>query len=288
MGKFREVVSRVWAIPYVKHPVLGVLLVVLLLFVVFVGLSLFTRHGREYSSPDFCGMQIQEARLLAHQEDINLVVTDSSWVLNHRPGEVLEQTPAAGSKVKRGRRIFLIIKSLFPPKVEAPDLRNQPIRQAIMFLEKKKLQVGTLTFPTFGDTDDNVCGQLWNGVVLQPGTLIPEGSLVDLEVESMQENKQTMVPELRNHTLQKVRSLLAQNLLNIGKIEFDHRVKTLEDSLSAVVYRSYPRSGGSLTLPVGTKVDVWLTTNANRAQLEVTGAASATAPIQQNETRREQ
>ncbi len=264
MGNFRDLMTRLWSVPYLKHPVLGILSIILLLVFTFVGLSIFTRHGREFPTPNFCEIHIEEAREIASKNGFNLVISDSIWIASLRPGEVLDQTPSAGCMIKRGRRIFLTIKSFFPPTVQAPDLRKQPIRQATMTLRENHLEIGELTFPTYGETYDNVRQQFWKGEVLEPGTLIPEGSYIDLALESTQDDMHVIIPAVAGMKLRDARFRLAESLLNVGKIEFDKTVKTLADSLAAQIYSTYPRTGSNTMLPVGAKVDLWLTKNASR------------------------
>ena len=45
MSKFTRLLRSIWRIPYVHHPLIALLLLVVLVFGAFLSLSIFTRHG---------------------------------------------------------------------------------------------------------------------------------------------------------------------------------------------------------------------------------------------------
>ena len=123
----------------------GVFLVVFGVLLTFYSLGLFTRHGDEFPVPDFCAQPLAKAYQLAEKYHLELVLTDSSYVVTQRPGTVLQQQPAAGEKVKRGRHIFLSINACAPMRVSAPNLVGETLRQALILLDQSGLQCGELS-----------------------------------------------------------------------------------------------------------------------------------------------
>ena len=250
--------------PYIKHPVAAVVGGLLLIFLAFLSLSLFTRHGSEFRMPELRGMTLQEATALAKEKGLRIVVEDSSYVITRRPSEVLEQVPRPDAHVKRGRRVFLSINAQQPQMVEVPNLEGETIRQALVELERAGLVVGKLLFaPDFAL--NSVLKQTYKGAAVQRGTMLPKGSAIDLTLGDGLEISYTSVPALMGYTLAEARNALAMASLNLGRILYDETVKDMTDSLAARVYSVYPkplRGGRSLTL--GARVDLWLTLNESR------------------------
>ncbi len=264
MNKFLRAVRVVWRIPYVRHPLLAILLVVFGVLLAFYSLGLFTRHGDEFPVPDFCAQPLAKAYQLAEKYHLELVLTDSSYVVTQRPGTVLQQQPAAGEKVKRGRHIFLSINACAPMRVSAPNLVGETLRQALILLDQSGLQCGELSF-TPDIALNSVLKQSYEGDELQAGVPIPKGSLVDLLLGAGFESSHfTQQPNLSQMTLQEARRTLAAHSLNLGRVVFDETVKNMADTLAARVYTTNPPYLGARELPLGSRVNVWLTLNASR------------------------
>ncbi|PID90214.1 MAG: hypothetical protein CSA97_04040 [Bacteroidetes bacterium] len=264
MVKFRDITHYVWSIPYVKHPLLGVLLGVLIVVIVFVSLSLFTRHGREFPVPDFRTLPLDEANGLADREGLQLVISDSTYVIGRRPGEVLEQQPKPGSKVKKGRNVFLLVNALSPQLIEAPNALGVPIKRAILVLNRAGLEVGKVDF-VYDVALGEVRQQRYRGRPISPGEQIPKGARVDLTLGNGETpNRQSISPRLEDMTLREARNALAKRFLNVGKVTYDETVKNLSDSLKAKVYSSYPPSNARRRMGLGAPVDLWMTLNQAR------------------------
>ena len=52
--------------------------------------------------------------------------------------------------------------------------------------------------------------------------------------------------------------------LNIGKMRYDDTVKDYEDSLNAVVYRQVPAASDSISVNMGSAVDLYMTLDHSR------------------------
>jgi serine/threonine-protein kinase len=90
-------------------------------------------------------------------------------------GEVISQTPAAGSSVEQGTTVSVVV-SLGPPMVEVPDVVDKPIEEAIAILTKAGFKY---------DTYDLVGVSPLNRVATQDpegGSMAPEGSVVNLGI----------------------------------------------------------------------------------------------------------
>lgn len=263
MWKVIRFLQRIWQIPYVKHPVLGVLLLVALIVGSFLFLNLFTRHGAEYPVPNLVGESLEDAEGLVKNLRLRLEVSDSTYIITKRPGEILDQQPRAGEMVKKGRRIILSINALSPQLVVVPNLVGETIRQALIVLEQAGLAVGRLSF-TPDIAINNVLAQNFNGLPIAPGDSIPKGSSLDLVLGNGFSGAVTAMPEILGFTLAEARNALAAVSMNVGRVTFDETVKDLSDSLTAKVYSTSPHYTGHDNLPLGARTDLWLTLNASR------------------------
>ena len=257
-----------WKIFYSKHPLLSNVLIAMLsiaLLIVFTGffLSIFTRHGQAQTVPDFTGLSITEAKLLSDKHKLILEVTDSITIATKPLGAVLRQIPAANAKVKQGRRILLVINSTQPRMVEMPNVVGYSLRQAKTVLVASGLHVGRLEYVEDMATN-NVLGQHYGGNTVIPGTSLPADSQIELVVGRSRGAEGTFAPLLIGYTAVEAKDRLAESSLNAGSLRYDHTVRTYIDSLSAKVYRQLPAITTSTTLPLGYRVDLWLTIDESK------------------------
>ena len=82
-----------------------------LVFVTFLSLNLYTRHGEELLVPDLSNLSVEQAAEVAASHKMTVEVTDSIYVKRMAKGAVFRQIPTPGSKVKRGRCISLIVNT---------------------------------------------------------------------------------------------------------------------------------------------------------------------------------
>ena len=75
---------------------------VVLVWLILRGLDLYTRHGQAIVVPNVTGMSVAQAEALMHKNNLEAVVSDSSYVKDKMPGVVLDLNPCVGHKVKKG------------------------------------------------------------------------------------------------------------------------------------------------------------------------------------------
>ncbi|MBR4136672.1 MAG: PASTA domain-containing protein [Bacteroidales bacterium] len=102
-------------------------------------LRLFTRHGREFEMPDYRGQQSQVLTQTHSKEGFIFVVNEQRYEEGATPGAVLVQDPAAGEKVKHGRKVYLTVAASEPPTIKLPELHEIPLNQAKIMIESQGL-----------------------------------------------------------------------------------------------------------------------------------------------------
>ncbi len=246
----------------IKSPIIkNLLLAVIVVFVVLIGVSfylkIYTHHNQKMFTPSFRGMQIDEAMKLAQEKGVKIKIIDSIYTPYANPGEILDQTPKANFLIKKGRTIFVSIRSFKQKTTKVPDLHYKSLVQARAELETAGLRIGEIKYRE--STYNNlVLEQLSNGKIIKPGTEVPEATKIDLIV-GRQGNEQAVVPELEGLTLKDAEFKAAEYSLNIGNISFDPNVITKADSLNATVYKQSIAPGTSVSQ--GTHIDIKLGLN---------------------------
>ena len=176
-----------------QHPVMANVAIICIvavigLFIVFISLNIFTRHGEWKAVPEVENMSFTNAIHILHDNGFRTDIRDSVFKEEIAPGFVVEQFPKSGSKVKPGRKIFLYINAVHPREyVIDPDnsmpgdaLKGYSFRQGLAKLEElgfKKINIVKVP----GD-NDRIIRLLANGKTISKMEKVPVTALITLEV----------------------------------------------------------------------------------------------------------
>lgn len=117
---------------YVLINLIAMLAIVILLGIaISYCIDIYTHHGESIEVPRFKGMNIEQARDLADDLDLNIIVSDSGYNKRLPAGQILEQSPENGNLVKSGHSIYVTVNSGAAAKVQIPDIiDNSSYREA--------------------------------------------------------------------------------------------------------------------------------------------------------------
>jgi len=101
----------------------------------------FTIHGAEVTVPSFKGLTLTEATEKAASLGLNLSVDNHFYSVDIPAGHVLNQSPVAGTVVRREWHVRLI-ESLGPQRVAIPDLTGLDQRLASIQIRRVGLEFG--------------------------------------------------------------------------------------------------------------------------------------------------
>ena len=242
----------------VKNVLLAIALVVGAVLLANVLLSLVTQHNKEIAVPDFTNMTWNEARRAASDAGVRVILADSVYVRRLRPGVVYLQTPNAGDRVKRGRRIRLTTNTTVPKEIPMPSLVGFSMRQAKAELTRNGLVLGRLVY-TRDIATNNVLRQQRGGVDIKAGTPVASGTTINLVLGLSPNDNMTYVPKLIGKQYLPAVDQTLESSLNVGKLHFDETVKTYADSVSAFVYQQRPAPSEKVRL--GSEITMSLTTD---------------------------
>ncbi len=246
--------------PLLAHIILASLFGLLLIAGVYLGLKGGTRHGEAIKVPNLLGMDIDEARAMAEDEELSLVVRDSIFDVDLPGGAIVDQLPRTSTvrdvTVKPGRKIYVTINAYSRRMVEIPYVAKQTLRQALNQIERSGLTVKELIYEADMTSTDYVLAQFVSGREITPTTSrkCEVGTGVTLKVSYRRDEQQVYAPRLVGLSLQQARTTLWDNGLNVGKVVYDDSVEDLIARRKARVYKqsvtlgSQLRRGGEVTL----------------------------------------
>lgn len=159
---------------------LALLVIVLLCFAALSWLKSTTNHGEFVEVPDFSKMSVQEMRNVAEDSGLRYEVLDST---NYNPDfprfSILDQNPAAGTKVKDNRKIYFTVNPSGYKKVTVPNIIQVTQRNATSMLRAVGLDVQRVTYvDELGK--DMVYQMKHKGKYVKPGDKLAKTSKVEL------------------------------------------------------------------------------------------------------------
>lgn len=159
---------------------MALVLVVIALGVAF-GLNAYTRHGQVVTVPNMVHKQFDDASHIAGEMGLELEVADTGYQETLPPGCILEQSTAAGTRVKPGRVIYVTINAKDQPTIALPDIiDNCSRREAIAKLQAMGFTLGQVQ--EVPGEKDWVYGIIVGGRHVSKGDRIPVGAKVIVEV----------------------------------------------------------------------------------------------------------
>ena len=108
------------------------LVIVAIPFGVLKWLDSYTLHGKAIEVPNVCGLTLDEGAADLQKLTLGYEIVDYKYQKGAKEGEILEQRPAARSKVKKDRKISLTLNSNKEPTIALPDVAdNCSLREAV-------------------------------------------------------------------------------------------------------------------------------------------------------------
>jgi eukaryotic-like serine/threonine-protein kinase len=224
---------------------LGLLAYALLLVLVFglaayTSFSLFVRSGVT-TVPSVTGLARAEAANVLADQGLALRSAEGGGRYDDKvpAGRVARQTPDAGTYVKRGRPVTLVL-SKGPRRVEVPDLTGKPLPAAQATISGSGLGLGRIlgAFATHREPPGSVLGQ-----DPDPGASVAPTTGVDLLLAMATPGERYVMPDLVYRGYEQVRPYFEQSGFKFGSVKFER----YEGVASGVILRQFPLPGHPLT-----------------------------------------
>ncbi len=240
--------------------------VIVLFFLIFLMIRIYTDHGDAFSVPDFKGMTLKSVEKLAKEKNLNFEVFDSVYSSDYYPGTVVEQHPVAGFKVKKYHTVYLTMNAIGKEKTVMPGLVGHTLRQARAMMITYGLKVGKLSY-VYDIAKNVVLEQNYSGHTINKGDTIIKGSFIDLTLGKGLGDDRTMVPQLIDMTKEEAKIKAADYYFSLGAVNMDGTVKTKNDSSNARVFMQRPEHNKNILVPLGSSIDIWLTIDSTKMPL---------------------
>ena len=220
-----------------------------LVWLTFRWLEIHTNHGKEIAVPNVINKSVHDAIKILDDSGLEYEVDSFKYDPRYRPFQVLQIYPSPGSRVKDGRTIILKVNPKTYAQVSVPDILDRYKGLAFRQLEQVGLKVGDTIFePSI--QRDAVIRMMYNGAVIKPGSLLSRFSTIDLVIGSGPK-RNIGVPSLVGLTVQQAKAIIAQNLFEVGLVEFDDQ----KNDESDIVYYQDPAPYD--VRDQGMQIDIW-------------------------------
>ncbi|HEY3388143.1 MAG TPA: PASTA domain-containing protein [Prolixibacteraceae bacterium] len=253
---------------FLKNFGIAVLLTIVLIWFTMAMLSFYTNKGENISTPDLKGLNINEVKSVIDKNDLRLVIEDTIYRKEVQPGTVVLQNPSAGHKIKPNRIIYVTLASATPEQVEVPKLTDVSMRQARVLLESKGFAMGNIEMRP-SEFNDLVLEQKHNGLIIQPGSRLDNGSTIDLVVGKNMAGGETIIPDLTSMSLTAAKDTLKSRSLTPGSLIYDPSIRTTEDTLNAIIWKQMPMPDSTKRVMSGISVDLWLKLKVDTTNTEI-------------------
>jgi len=204
-------------------------LLVLLLLIILINeviMPIYTRHGQAVEVPDVVNITYESARTLLDRSDLVIVEQAKKFDSKYRAGVVMSQNPQAFSKVKKGRRIYVLV-SKGEPLLEVPRLIGLSERNAVFEINKSKLELRSVRYEH--------SNQFHNGVVMRQsiteGLEVKVGQQIDIVISLGRFPDRFIVPDVIGRSLRDARRVIQQYGLSVGRIRYRTETELLPETV---------------------------------------------------------
>jgi eukaryotic-like serine/threonine-protein kinase len=236
---------------FIHIGIIASLIIALFLAFFFLYLPWSTNHGQSIVVPKLQGMKLDKLEDYLDDRDLRVEVSDCVFVAGMEPLTVISHYPKEGANVKEGRKIYVTISAERAPLIHMPKVTDLSLHSAEMQLKQVGLMKGELNFKP--DLAENtVLEQLFNGAKIEPGTMIPKGSMVDLVVGNGLGSAQIDIPNVVGKPLDEADFIIKGSNFEVGTIIYDDKSTKPEGT----VIRQNPEGKGKYL--ENSFIDLWV------------------------------
>ena len=167
--------------PVLMHLVSAIVVFIVIIFLALQGLNVYTLHNKAITIPDVKGLLMSDASVFLDNNDLRYTIIDSVYTKDVKPGAIVEIIPAIGSKVKKGRILFVTINAHTVQMAAIPNIIDLSLRQGEAQIYAQGFTSVEIKYVQ-GPYRDLVVGVELQGRVLEPGEKVPLTSALILNV----------------------------------------------------------------------------------------------------------
>ena len=245
-------------------------LIILIAFILIVfmavlfWLKMYTNHGQELTLPDYIGSQIEESQEDAADKSFSLIVNDSIHIVDKPGGEIIEQNPKGGAKVKENRKIYVTITKDVADK---KDLSSLPQLYGRNYSRKQKELSYMYIYTKIRDYQydsgepDHILGVWYKGQQVidargkRKNVEIVVGDTLEFTL-SKRAGAELNIPDLMCRSVAEAKMVLEVSELVLGDVKTDGDITDFDNA--KIVYQ-HPSPKDGFTITMGEAIHVTVT-----------------------------
>jgi eukaryotic-like serine/threonine-protein kinase len=201
--------------------------------------------------PNTVGINGDEATKILLDSNLNAIVEGPRYSDEFPIDQVIYQKPEAGSIVKENRRVYIVISG-GNPLTKMPYLLDKTLRDAKVSIERMGFVLGNVTEVKSESKANTIVEQYpKEGINLQKGTK------VNLKISVGPNIGMVRVPDVLGKSYGEAKSILQNNSLIVGKINYQDSRTLLPNTIIA----QYPTKNKLIN--VGEPIDLFITKSQN-------------------------
>ncbi len=244
-----------------KYLIVFALAFALLLFLVQLGLKIYTHHGQKIEMQDWVGQHISDAEILAKNSKSQIVINDSVFVVGKKGGLILDQNPKPGSFVKQNRKVYVTVTKY---GIETLQLKNLPVLYGNSFEQKKKelefrdIELVIKDYLYDSGEPNHILAVYYNGNLViskdevKKETEIKRGGVLECVV-SKRDGGEVTIPNLLCLELEEAKFLLESSKLTLGSVVVRG---SIEDGEPQYILNQSPPYDGITNIKMGESITV--------------------------------
>jgi beta-lactam-binding protein with PASTA domain len=175
-----EFIKFIFSKVFLKQIGIAIGILIVLVFLIMQWLDFSTNNGEFKTVPDLSRLSLEDAKVKLVENDLNYQLQDT---INYNPDypafSIIEQSPAAGEKVKEDRKIYLKINPSKYREITIPYVIQITRRTAESTLNAVGFEVEKVTYKD-NIGKDMVLGIQYKGKPIEPGERLPKTSKLEL------------------------------------------------------------------------------------------------------------
>ena len=168
-------------LPIYIHLGAAVLVFGLIVFLVLRGINAYTLHNQTILIPEVKGLLMEDASVFLDNQGLRYTVIDSVYTREVKPGAIMEMIPTFGSRVKKGRIVFITLNAKSAQSAVVPDVKDLSFRQAFALIQAQGFTSVEIKYVR-GQYRDLVLGVEYQGRDLGAGEFVPLTAALILKV----------------------------------------------------------------------------------------------------------
>ncbi|MDZ7262777.1 MAG: PASTA domain-containing protein, partial [candidate division KSB1 bacterium] len=197
-----------------------------------VVMPLYTKHNEEVEVPNITQISFDEAETILEKQGFQIVKEAEKYDSHFPPGYVLTQNPEAFSKVKSGRRVYVIV-SMGERMVKVPQLIGRSERDAQFILNSLGLVLKDVLYDHSSYYPEGVVSEQ----SLPKDQEVKVGTEISIMVSLGRFPDRFIVPSLVGKNLNQAKMILTKSGLTLGKVEYQVEPELLPET---VISQSLP------------------------------------------------